>query len=248
MKKSNKLILLLFTLVLALSLSVPAFAKEAPANAGTFTTKSKVTSQYVKIHKPVHKAFYYKGETIPCKVTFQDVWKDYYTQPAIVLFDANDKDIDALDCGKVLDHGTEVVCQGKFPTTKLRNGKYSIMAIGFAADKKGNYIKDGSIFETSNVDITLRTLAAPTSFTAKAARKKVSIAFKKATGAKKCEIYRSTKKTSGFKKIATITATKYTDKKVRKGKRYFYKVRSLRTGNGTAKSSYTKTVRTGKVK
>lgn len=83
--------------------------------------------------------------------------------------------------------------------------------------------RDGSIFETSNVDITLRTLAAPTSFTAKAARKKVSIAFKKATGAKKCEIYRSTKKTSGFKKIATITATKYTDKRYAKANDTFTK-------------------------
>ena len=38
------------------------------------------------------------------------------------------------------------------------------------------------------------------------------------------------------------------DTKVKKGKKYYYKVRTVRTGNGTAYSAYTGAKRTGKVK
>ena len=49
-------------------------------------------------------------------------------------------------------------------------------------------------------------------------------------------------------KIATTTKTKYVDSKVKKGKKYYYKVRTVRTGNGTAYSAYTGVKGTGKVK
>ena len=70
----------------------------------------------------------------------------------------------------------------------------------------------------------------------------MTITYKKAAGATKYEIYRSTQK------IAATTKTKYVDSKVKKGKQYYYKVRTVRTGNGTAYSAYTGAKRTGKVK
>ena len=49
----------------------------------------------------------------------------------------------------------------------------------------------------------------------------------------------------------SVSGTKYTDKKVKKGKRYYYKVKALRGSNGKsgiAYSAYTATKRSGKVK
>jgi hypothetical protein len=57
----------------------------------------------------------------------------------------------------------------------------------------------------------------------------IKITWKQYSKATKFEVYRSTKRTSGFKKVATIkkgTATSYTDKKLTSGKSYYYKVRA----------------------
>lgn len=58
---------------------------------------------------------------------------------------------------------------------------------------------------------------------------KTVITINKVSGAKKYVIYRSTKKNSGFKKIATSTKTTYTDKTTKKGKSYYYKVVAVGT-------------------
>ena len=44
------------------------------------------------------------------------------------------------------------------------------------------------------------------------------------TGASKYEVYRSTKAASGYKKVGTVSATSYTDKKASAGKTFYYKV------------------------
>ncbi|MBQ0040760.1 MAG: hypothetical protein KBS56_01885 [Clostridiales bacterium] len=56
----------------------------------------------------------------------------------------------------------------------------------------------------------------------------------------KYQIYRSTKKSSGFKKLATTSKKTYTDsKKLKKGKKYYYKVRGM-VKLSTGKYTYTK--------
>ena len=48
-------------------------------------------------------------------------------------------------------------------------------------------------------------------------------------------IYRSLKKTSGFKAVKTITkgtTLTFTNKSLKKGKRYYYKIRAYRTVSG----------------
>lgn len=87
--------------------------------------------------------------------------------------------------------------------------------------------------------------AKPTKLKAKAGVKKVKISFKKSKNAKRYEIYRSAKKSSKYKKIKTVKTNKYTDKKVKTGKRYYYKVRAV---NSAGKSPFTKPVRSAKVK
>lgn len=63
------------------------------------------------------------------------------------------------------------------------------------------------------------------------ANKQVTLTYKKIDGALGYEIYRSTKKSSGYKKIGTTTSTTYIDK-TELGKTYYYKIK-VYTKNGT---------------
>ena len=71
----------------------------------------------------------------------------------------------------------------------------------------------------------------------KAGKKKVSVSIAKTGGAKHYEIYRSTKKNKGFKKIKKTTSRKYVNKKLKSKKVYYYKVRAV---YGSYKGSYSK--------
>lgn len=63
----------------------------------------------------------------------------------------------------------------------------------------------------------------------------VTIRWKKVSGASGYQIYRATKKSGKYKKAATVKkskATSYTNKKLKRGKTYYYKVRPYRIVNG----------------
>ena len=109
-------------------------------------------------------------------------------------------------------------------------------------DKGYEYSTMGSVYAASKSV----KIGAPKGLKATAGSKKVSVSYKNVKGAKKYEIYRSTKKTKGYKKIKTTTSSKYTDKKVSVNKKYYYKVRSV--GIKNKKSSFSKPVLSGKVK
>lgn len=110
------------------------------------------------------------------------------------------------------------------------------------------YIKavNGSSSSKSAVVSADVKVAAPAKIKAVAGKKKVTVAFSKSANAKKYYIYRSTKKTKGFKKVAAVKKLKYVDKKVKKGKAYFYKVKAVKSSSNI--SVFSKTVKTKKVK
>ena len=65
----------------------------------------------------------------------------------------------------------------------------------------------------------------------KSSKGKVNLKWQKVNGAAGYVVYRSTKKGSGYTKIAQITkgsTVKYTDKTAKKGKKYYYKVRAVK--------------------
>ena len=67
--------------------------------------------------------------------------------------------------------------------------------------------------------------------TAKAKKRTAVISWKKVKGASGYEVYRSTKKNGKYKKIKTIKkagTVRFTDKKLKKGFAYYYKVRAYR--------------------
>ena len=83
-----------------------------------------------------------------------------------------------------------------------------------------------------------RPLPKPASFQAAAGKKKVTLRWKKCKGAAGYDIYRSTKKASGYKKIATVKKTTYTDKKGLKSKKtYYYKIRAYKSKKNQSKFS-----------
>ena len=90
------------------------------------------------------------------------------------------------------------------------------------------------------------------SFKAKNVKKKsVKLTWKKVSKATGYEVYRKSSKKGSYKKIATIkkgTTVKYTNKKLKKHKKYTYKVRAYRTVNKkTVKGSFT-SAKTVKIK
>lgn len=82
----------------------------------------------------------------------------------------------------------------------------------------------------------------------KVAKKKAKLSWKKISEAKGYVIYRSTAKNGNYKKIATIKKLKYTDKKVKKNKKYFYKVKAYTISNGKTTYSKASSVKFVKIK
>jgi|GEM_PF-4806869 len=64
-------------------------------------------------------------------------------------------------------------------------------------------------------------------------KKAPKISWKKVTGAQKYHVYKATKKNGNYKKVGTVGKTTFTDKKAKKGKKYFYKVKAYTSFNGT---------------
>lgn len=77
----------------------------------------------------------------------------------------------------------------------------------------------------------------------KSGKKAVKITYKKVSGVSGYQIYMSTKKKAGFKKIATLSSKKssYTKGKLKKGKKYYFKVRTMKKVSGKYRySSFSK--------
>ena len=242
-KTWNRILALLLTCVLTFAMAGQVMAADT-ASPPPFGIRQ---SEYLKLNKPKDKSVYYKGETIPVSLTIASVGDDYIACTAIVILNEKTGDTVWQKDDLYIDGKTY---NGKVNTKKFPAGSYAIAAATGIIDYYGedeeplNDVEDSMVY----AEFTLKTLKAPTSLKAAAGKRKVTITYKKAAGATKYEIYRSTQKSKGYQKIAATTKTKYVDTKAKKGKKYYYKVRTVRTGSGTVYSAYTGAKRTGKVK
>ncbi|MCC2864883.1 hypothetical protein LK494_02980 [Anaerovorax odorimutans] len=78
-------------------------------------------------------------------------------------------------------------------------------------------------------------LKAPTLYNHSAGIHSIKNYWSKVKGAKGYHLYRSTKKSGKYKRIATTKKGSYTDKKLKEGKKYYYKVRAYKSSKGKKK-------------
>lgn len=98
-------------------------------------------------------------------------------------------------------------------------------------------VSDGATYfgDFSNTVTTTTNPPTPSGVKVKAGSKQAKISWKKVKGVTGYEVYRSTKKSSGYKKVTTIkksSTTSYTNKKLKKNKKYYFKVRAYKTVKG----------------
>ncbi len=104
-------------------------------------------------------------------------------------------------------------------------GDYSVV-IGTDA---GRIVNKVNFSATQNTPVV--TLTAPTKVKAvQQAAKQVKVTWQAVNGATSYNVYRSTKKDSGYALVGTSAKTSYTDKKVKAGKTYYYKVTAGNSG------------------
>ena len=114
---------------------------------------------------------------------------------------------------------------------KLKTGKtYYYKVRGYAK------IKDTDVYSRySSVKSVKTSLGKVSSIKLETGKAKVTASWSKVNGASGYKIYRSTKKSSGFKCVKTVksgSTVKYVNKNLKKGQNYYYKVRAYRTVDG----------------
>ena len=134
-----------------------------------------------------------------------------------------------------------------YKVSKLKAGttyKFRVRAYKIVSGKKyyGSY--------SSSVKLTTKT-STPKISKVTAGKKKATVQWKKTTGASGYEVYMATSKKGKYKKVKTVTSgktVKYTKKSLKKGKRYYFKIRTYRTVNGKKVYSSYSSVKSVKVK
>lgn len=213
-------------------------------------TRWDSSNKFIGIAKPKNNsAFYFtksKREKITIKTKVRDTWYSYYTMPILLIYDVSKGELlDQYYYGSIAPLSGYAITKGKIKLPK-KAGKYELWAFAWPCYSDGTLV-DASNIPYAWVKIKNRSLKPPKKVKAKAGKKQVTITFKKAKGAKKTVIYRSTSEYGKYKKIGTTKGSKFVDKNVKKGKRYFYKLRTTRPKT-KLKSGYSSVVRSRKVK
>ena len=115
-----------------------------------------------------------------------------------------------------------------FTDKKLSAGKTYYYKISSFRKYNGETCVSADAFVTASTKTKAPSIK---SLTPKKA-KKMLIKWGKVSSASGYEVYMSTKKSSGFKKIYTGAKTSYTKSSLKKGKNYYFKVRTYKTVDG----------------
>ena len=115
-------------------------------------------------------------------------------------------------------------------TTATAGKKYYYRVMAFYDESAGNSAKSSAEARTCDlarpdVSIKLNSSGDP------------KLSWGEISGAEKYYVYRATSKSGDYKKIKTTTSTSFTDKDVKAGKTYYYKVKAIHS-NTSANSAY----------
>lgn len=137
--------------------------------------------------------------------------------------------------------GKKTVVQWKSSNTKIaavdKNGKITAKSAG-----KVNITATLNNKAKATCKVTVTPKPTKIKSAKKSGKNGIKITWNKVTGISNYQIYMSTKSNAGFKKIYTASASKtsYTKTKLKKGKKYYFKIRTAKKVSGTYYySSYT---------
>jgi len=120
--------------------------------------------------------------------------------------------------------------QTEFTDKGLAAGKTYMYAVTALAEGR-----EGTLESTASESIALKPVPGKPTVKLTAGKKKIKVKWNRISGASGYVIMRSTKKSSGYKKIRTVTkgsTISFTNTKLKKGKKYYYKVRAYRKVSG----------------
>lgn len=193
----------------------------------------------------------YTGQKLFVDFNMWDTYKYVYTVPAFEIYPEGESNYvykwwpqDSYSLPPV-DSWRNYNGVHDIDSKHLEEGEYYIGLSAMPCYKSGIWVSDYYTYgiPTEYIWFTIKDLPKPTTFTAKAGKKSATLNWNKVPAAEKYQVYRSTKKSSGYKKIATVTACTYKNKSLKKGKTYYYKVRAVLGSSdssiGVAYSSYT---------
>lgn len=92
------------------------------------------------------------------------------------------------------------------------------------------------VLETGNIEAYAASLGKPSVSLSNTSPTAIKVSWKKVKGAKKYTVYRSTKKTKGYKAVKTTTGSSFTNTSLKTGTTYYYKVKAV-NGKKSATSS-----------
>ena len=142
----------------------------------------------------------------------------------------------------------KTVTATSYTDTSVKQGVWYYYYIRSLRDKYGKTIRSIRTPVTKTA-LKLTAPGKPTGVKAVAGKRLVTVTWNKASLATKYQVWRSTKKASGFKKIATVSGLKYVNKGLKKGSRYYYRVKAVRvTATGTKVGAVSAPALSGKVK
>lgn len=221
-------------------------------------TATASAANLVKLSTPSVEDTYYLGEKITCKFCIENVWKDYYALPNISL-------VSSLDYSPAVTYYSDSVEPEEFEPFVgtffldpriIKPGEYYFLLKVVPTDSEYDttesdnaLLDDIEYIEPDRSDeVHVRRLNAPSNCKVVTSKGHNTITYRKARGATYYKIYRSKHKNSGYRQIGSISSTRYVDQTVKRGSRYYYKIKSVRARYNTISSSYSSKIRSGRVK
>ena len=223
------------------------------------TSKIKATNTVVNgksavkiTWKGVSGAKYYRVYRSTTEGQYNQDEKKYYANGIDISKDANDdENNDSVVYDQYYSESGSIVGTVAYDYAWLDEGVqyyYYVVAYGEKETKIASYASKDSVSKAiasgKPAGVIYKGKITPKLKNSK--KGQVKITYNKITGAKKYEIYRATKKNGKYKKITSTKKTTYTDKKVKKGKTYYYKI--VATGKNALKADLKVTSSVKKIK